>query len=136
MPLLDLAWIPDGWWRLVTGERTRGAYPERVDRQHFEACVFSQLLWDPKAGDLCIVDSGEFADYNRRLIAWNEYDRKVARLWPDTGAVGGRAGLRRPRPRLAGGPHPHTRIRRTRVCRDSPPRRINAPGPSGAFYIE
>jgi len=78
VPLLDLSWIPDGWWRLVTGERTRGAYPERVDRRHFEVCVFSQVLWDLKAGDLCIVGSAEFADYNRQLMAWEEYDRKVA----------------------------------------------------------
>ena len=30
IPLLDLSWIPDGWWRLVTGEHTRATFPERV----------------------------------------------------------------------------------------------------------
>ncbi len=78
VPLLDLAWVPDGWWRLVTGERTRGRAPERVDRRHFEVCVFSQLLWDLKAGDVCIVGSAAFADHNRQLMPWEEYDRKVA----------------------------------------------------------
>lgn len=78
VPLLDLSWIPEGWWRLVTGERTRGRHPERVDRRQFAVCVFSQLLWDLKAGDLCIVGSAEFADYNRQLIPWEEYERKVA----------------------------------------------------------
>jgi hypothetical protein len=78
VPLLDLSWIADGWWRLVTGERTRGQYPERVDRRQFEVCVFSQLLWDLTSGDLCIVGSAEFAAYNRQLIPWAEYERKVA----------------------------------------------------------
>jgi hypothetical protein len=76
--LLDLSWIAEGWWRLVTGERTRGTQPERVDRRHFAVCVFSQLLWDLKAGDLGIVGSDEFADYNRQLVGWAEYDRKIA----------------------------------------------------------
>jgi len=44
VPLLDLSWTPDGWWRLVTGERTRATFPERVQRRHFEVCVFSQVL--------------------------------------------------------------------------------------------
>jgi hypothetical protein len=78
VPLVDLSWIPDGWWRLVAGQRTRETHPERVDRRHFEVCVFSQLLWDLKAGDLCIVGSDEFADYNRQLVSWDEYDRKIA----------------------------------------------------------
>jgi len=77
-PLVDLSWIPDGWWRLVTGERTRARLPERVDRRHFEVCVFSQVLWDLKSGDLCIVGSAEFADHTRQLIPWAEYERKVA----------------------------------------------------------
>ncbi len=78
VPLLDLSWIPDGWWRLVTGEHTRATFPAQVQRRHFEVCVFSQVLWDLSSGDLCIVGSGEFADYNDQLVSWADYDAGVA----------------------------------------------------------
>ena len=77
VPLLDLSWIPDGWWRLVTTERTRAQYPDRVDRRHFEVCVCMQVFWDLKAGDLCILGSARFADYTRQLLPLDEYQRKV-----------------------------------------------------------
>jgi hypothetical protein len=38
----DLAWIPDKWWKLVTGESQRDATPTRVNRRQFEVCVCSQ----------------------------------------------------------------------------------------------
>ncbi|MBV9171110.1 MAG: DUF4158 domain-containing protein, partial [Chloroflexi bacterium] len=44
IPLLDLSWVPDGWWRLLTGESRQDRFPDRVNRRHFEACVFSQLM--------------------------------------------------------------------------------------------
>jgi TnpA family transposase len=78
VPLLDLSWIPDGWWRLVTGERTRDHSPRRVDRRHFEACVFSQILWELNSGDLCIAGSDAFADHRSQQISWEEYHAKIA----------------------------------------------------------
>ncbi|GAC1437798.1 MAG: Tn3 family transposase [Chloroflexota bacterium] len=77
VPLLDLSWIPDGWWRLVTRTHARHAYPERVDRRHFEACVCSQVLWELSSGDLCIVGSDQFADYGAQLVSWAEYDAGI-----------------------------------------------------------
>jgi len=41
-----------------------------VNRYHFEACVFSQLILELKAGDLCIVGSDAFADYREQLADW------------------------------------------------------------------
>jgi len=78
IPLLDLSWIPEGWWRLVTGAHTRATYPARVNRRHFEVCVFSQVLWELTSGDLCIVGSAQFADYNRQVVSWAEYDASRA----------------------------------------------------------
>jgi len=37
-------------------------FSDRVHRRHCETCVFSQLKWELKAGDLCIVGSDTFAD--------------------------------------------------------------------------
>lgn len=75
---VDLSWIPDGWWRLVTGERTRDSQPARLNRRHFEVCVFSQLMWELKSGDAYIVGSDRYADYRDQLITWEEYDQSVA----------------------------------------------------------
>ncbi|HEY9433082.1 MAG TPA: hypothetical protein VI260_16595 [Blastocatellia bacterium] len=54
---LDLSWAPDVWWRLITGEARRELPPRRINRRHFEVCVFSQLMWELKSGDVCVLGS-------------------------------------------------------------------------------
>jgi hypothetical protein len=39
--LLDLSFVTDKWWPLVTGNKDRGASVSCVDRRYFELCVFS-----------------------------------------------------------------------------------------------
>ena len=78
VPVLDLSWVPDGWWRLLTDETRREGIPDRVNRRHFEVCVFSQLMLELKAGDLCIVGSDTFADYREQLVSWDTYRERVA----------------------------------------------------------
>jgi TnpA family transposase len=77
-PLLDLSWIPDPWWRLVTGQRNRTPRPRRVHRRHLEICLFTQLAVELKSGDLFIPDSDRFADYRDQLISWEEYRERVS----------------------------------------------------------
>ena len=48
---LDLSWVPDTWWRLVTGQHQRDAPPRRVNRQSLGSLLFSQLMRDLKSGD-------------------------------------------------------------------------------------
>jgi len=74
---LDLSWIPDKWGKLVTGMGRRDVPPAQVDRRHFEVCVFSQVMWELKSGDLCIEGSDKFADYREQLISWEEYEESV-----------------------------------------------------------
>ena len=76
-PPLDLSWISEKWWPLVTGMRTRKQTPHRVARRHLEVCVFSQVMSELLSGDLCIVGSEQFADYRTQLIAWEDYHRTV-----------------------------------------------------------
>jgi len=76
--LLDLSWVPDKWWKLVTGMSRRDTVPRQVDRRHFEVCLFSQVMWELKSGDLCIAGSDKFADYREQLISWEEYEEAVA----------------------------------------------------------
>lgn len=67
-PALDLAWVSDPWWRLLTDQKRRTSTPERVNRRHFEVCVFTRLWNDLKSGDVCLTGSLEYADYRERLI--------------------------------------------------------------------
>lgn len=77
IPPLDLSWVPDKWWKLVTGTSNRTLTPQRVERRHFEVCVFSQVMTELLSGDLCIAESGQFADYRAQLIPWEDYTRTV-----------------------------------------------------------
>ena len=84
-PPLDLAWVPDKWWKLVTGTSNRTLAPQRVDRRHFEVCVFSQVMTELLSGDLCIAGSAQFADYRAQLIPWEDYTRTVVAYGTHTG---------------------------------------------------
>jgi Tn3 transposase DDE domain len=76
-PFLNLDWISPKWWFLVTNQRTRKTSPARLSRRHFEVCVFSQILWELKSGDLYIEGSDAYADYRQQQISWDEYYRTV-----------------------------------------------------------
>jgi hypothetical protein len=77
-PCLDLSWMSEAWWRLVTEQRNRDATPKRLHRRYFELCVFSQLMTELKSGDLCIPGSNLYADYRDQLISWEAYDQDIA----------------------------------------------------------
>ncbi len=76
--LLDLSWVPDVWWKLISGTSRRVQCPDRVQRRHFEVCVFSQLMWDLKSGDLYVEGGDHYADYRDQLIPWSRYQQELA----------------------------------------------------------
>lgn len=75
--LVDLSWVTEKWWKLVTGNTATGQMPIKVDRRYFELCLFSQIMLELKSADLGIPDSGQFSDYRRQLISLEEYNRTV-----------------------------------------------------------
>lgn len=75
---LILDFIPKDWWFLVTAQKKRSPYPSRLHRKHLEVCVFSQILWDLKSGDLYIEGGDAYADYRQQQISWDEYHRTVS----------------------------------------------------------
>lgn len=77
LPLVDLSWASDSWWRFMTGQTKRERCPEKVLRRHFEIAVFSQMLWDLKSGDLYVEGSDQYADYREQLISWEEYAEQL-----------------------------------------------------------
>lgn len=76
--LLDLSWIPQKWWTLVSGQRKRTPYRSTLQRRPFEVCVFSHLLLGLKSGDLYIEGSWEYGDYGQQLISWEQYQQMVS----------------------------------------------------------
>ena len=77
MPL-DLSWVGEKWWPLLTGRTARDPAPAEVDRRHFEICLFTQVVNELKSGDLCIPGSKEYGDYRDQLVSWDEYNSAVA----------------------------------------------------------
>lgn len=77
-PLVDLSWVPDGWWRFVTGTPSRALYPKQIDRRAFEICVCTHVWWSLQGGNLAVVGSDLFADFGTQLISWEAYHAQVA----------------------------------------------------------
>jgi TnpA family transposase len=67
-PLVDLRWVPDHWWRLLSDVVPRPATPRRVRRRMFEVCVCIHVFWALKAGNLAVVGSAAYADYRNQLV--------------------------------------------------------------------
>lgn len=83
--LLKLSFIPEGWWTLVTGLKSRAAVPAQVNRHWLELCVVFQAADQLKAGDLCIPAGDKFRDYGQQLIPWPDYHREIIRYGEQTG---------------------------------------------------
>lgn len=77
-PLLDLSWIPDGWWRFVTSTHTQRDSVRKVDRRAFMLCVLSQVVAALRNGDMYIVGSDQYANLDDQLISWETYHTQVA----------------------------------------------------------
>ena len=75
---LDLSFVADKWWTLVTGNKDRGAVVEHIDRSYFELCVFSNVMLELKSGDLRVPGSDQFSDYRKELVSKDEFERGVA----------------------------------------------------------
>lgn len=76
--LLKLNWVPDLWWKLITGKNTKDEFPEKINRRHFEVCLFTQIMWDLKSGDLYIEGGDKYSDYREQLISWEDFHKNKA----------------------------------------------------------
>lgn len=85
MPSIDLSFVPDKWWRLVTGSRGREDVPMTVDRRYFELCLFSQIMQELKSGDLCLPGSEAYSDYRSQLVSWEDFHRQIAAFGEQAG---------------------------------------------------
>ena len=60
-----------------------------MDRRHFEVCLFSQLVAELKAGDLCIEGSDQFADNRSQLVPLGGVPAERGRVWRTDRPPGG-----------------------------------------------
>jgi TnpA family transposase len=75
---LDLSFISDKWWPVVTGNKDQSLSVFRVNRRYFELCVFTEVMFALKSGDLCIPGSNQFSDYRKKLVSEEEYQQGLA----------------------------------------------------------
>ena len=74
----DLAWIPEKWWKLVTGETQCDAVLTRINHRQFEVCVCSQMVRELRSGDLCVIGSDAYSDHRDELVPMEECERTRA----------------------------------------------------------
>jgi TnpA family transposase len=71
---VDFSFTNERWKRTVLVKTDEG---ERINRQHFEVCVFSALAAEIKSGDVAIRGSEAYADYREQLLTWAECEPLV-----------------------------------------------------------
>jgi len=71
LSLSDLAWVPEKWWKLITGDQQREA-PTRLNRRQFEVCVCAQLVRELKSADLCVIGANNYSDTRDELVPLDE----------------------------------------------------------------
>jgi TnpA family transposase len=71
LSLQDLAWVPEKWWKLITGEPQREA-PTRLNRRQFEVCVCMQMVRELKSADLCVIGANHYSDTRDELVPLDE----------------------------------------------------------------
>ena len=75
--VIDLSWIPDKWWRLVTNAHKRNVFVRAVNRVYFEICLFSCIAQELRALDLYVEDAYKYSDYNKHLPSPEEYEAEI-----------------------------------------------------------
>ncbi|NER31505.1 MAG: Tn3 family transposase [Symploca sp. SIO1C4] len=66
---IDLSFISDLWRKLVIKEVDG---KQVLVRRQLEICIFSYLAAELKTGDVCVVDSENYADFRQQLLSWSE----------------------------------------------------------------
>ena len=74
----DLDWLPEKWWKLVTGESGDKTIPTRVNRRQFEVCVCRQLVQELKSADICVPGSDAYSDFREQLLPMEECVKALA----------------------------------------------------------
>lgn len=74
---LNLSWIPDKWWKLITGSSARNTSNIEIQKNYFELCLFTTIAQELKSGDLVVENSDRYSDFRDQLISWEEYEQQI-----------------------------------------------------------
>jgi TnpA family transposase len=83
--LLDLSWIPEAWWRRVTGLSDPDRFSEQINRRYFEVCLCLQLVQELKSGDICVIGSHAYSDYRQELLPLAGCEKTLAEYGEQVG---------------------------------------------------
>ncbi|WP_153637224.1 DUF4158 domain-containing protein, partial [Marinobacter salsuginis] len=87
--VINIRWIRESWWKLVTGKTTKSAQVTEVNKTCFELCVFERIAEELSTGDLFIPYSETFDDYREQMITWEEYEAQLPTYCEEVGLVAG-----------------------------------------------
>lgn len=74
---LNLSWIPDKWWKLVTNTHQRGMFVRNVNRVYFELCLFSCISKQLRTEDLFVENADKYNDTKKQLVTQEEYEAEI-----------------------------------------------------------
>lgn len=86
---IDIRWIRDKWWKLITGKATKSAKVTHVNKAYFELCVFERIAEELGTGDLFIPYSEKFDDCREQMISWEDYDDQLPSYCEQVGLAKG-----------------------------------------------
>ncbi len=87
--VINIRWVRDKWWKLVTGKSAKSTQVTQVNKVCFELCVFERIAEELSTGDLFIPYSETFDDYREQMITWDEYDAQLPSFCEEVGLVEG-----------------------------------------------
>lgn len=76
--LLDLSFVTEKWWPVLTGNKNVDAPATRVLRRPLEFCILTEVMQDLKSGDLYIPGSDRYSDYRQQLVSEEECRSGIA----------------------------------------------------------
>lgn len=77
VPALNLSWIPEKWWKLVTNTHQRGIFVRNVNRVYFELCLFTCISKQLRFEDLFVEKADKYNDTRKQLVSREEYDAEI-----------------------------------------------------------
>ena len=78
---VDLSFASEQWQRIVLDRD----HPGRLDRRHFEACVFTYLAAELRTGDIAVRGSQAYANWSAQLLAWEDCEGLLDEFCAETG---------------------------------------------------
>ena len=82
---LDLSWIPDKWWKLVTNTHQRSTLVKIINKTYFEICLFSCVSKALMYEDLYVEKGDKYNDSRKQLVSLEEYNAEIEQFCQQTG---------------------------------------------------